>query len=458
MDKQYFINKLSINRPTNFEKYNYDLLPETFKAFDKLSIECFKHGIFNQNAGSHLFGQGCPDCGKKQSENNRALTTNEFINKSKAKYGDKFDYSKTNYTRKDTGVIITCPYHGNIIIRPSAHIWSSHGCQKCDYEIPREISKQKFLEKAKKVHNNKYDYSKVKFINSNDTVEIICLEHGSFQQGLYIHSTGVGCPKCALENNKSTLKQFIEKSINVHGDKYDYSKVNYETNLSMVVITCKKHGDFVQRANSHLHGNGCKKCFQEERIKSTEEFIKNALLIHGKKYDYSKVNYHGNKQPVEIICPVHGSFWQKPNAHVSSGTGCRFCSESKGERVIELFLKKHNINYIREYRLFPNLHRSDFYLPEFKIHIEFNGIQHYKPIELFGGKLAYLKTKENDEIKKQIIKENNEYLIIITYLCLNENSVEKELIRQLKRIYKFWFVIDGKTRVFKVEIDRKSTR
>src|ERR1035437_10927883 len=95
MDKQYFINKLSINRPTNFEKYNYDLLPETFKAFDKLSIECFKHGIFNQNAGSHLFGQGCPDCGKKQSENNRALTTNEFINKSKAKYGDKFDYSKT---------------------------------------------------------------------------------------------------------------------------------------------------------------------------------------------------------------------------------------------------------------------------------------------------------------------------------------------------------------------------
>jgi len=217
----------------------------------------------------------------------------------------------------------------------------------------------------------------------------------------------------------------------------------------MVIITCKKHGDFIQRAGSHLAGCECKKCKQEERLGTKEQFIKNAKIVHGDKYDYSKVEYIGIKRKVEIICPVHGSFWQRPNTHISNKAGCRFCSDSKGEKIVELILKKYNINYIREYKILPYLYRYDFYLPELNIFIEFNGQQHYKPIPIFGGDHEFQKTKERDIIKKQIIKNINGHLIIIPYTRLKEDVVEKELVRGLKRVYKFWFVVDNKLHVFK---------
>jgi hypothetical protein len=221
----------------------------------------------------------------------------------------------------------------------------------------------------------------------------------------------------------------------------------------MVTITCKEHGDFVQRASSHLAGCGCKKCFVDESKHSTEEFIKIAKEIHGNKYDYSKVDYQTNKIPVEIICSIHGSFWQIPNAHTSPRNGCPSCNESKGENLVESFLKKYNLNHIREYKVSPYNYRYDFYLPELNIFIEFNGFQHYSPVDFFGGEEGFRKTRKNDIIKKQIVKDNNGKLVIITYLHLNENTIEKQLIGSLKRLYKYWFVIDGKVTVFKDAIE-----
>lgn len=454
MDKQLFLKKLSINRPSVFESYNYDLLPVTFKASDKIPIECIHHGIFYQTAVTHLQKTGCPECGKIQCANNRALTTDEFIEKAKTKFGNKYDYSKTVYTRKGNPLTITCPVHHDFEIRPEAHLWSRHGCPKCDFEIPRAIKKKKVLEKANKIHNRKYDYSKVCYVNVNDPVEIVCPTHGSFWQTLCIHtSSGSGCPKCARENDKLTTEQFIERSKLVHGNRYNYSKVQYHTNVSMVTITCPEHGDFVQRAGSHLAGSKCKKCFLEENRKSTEQFIEDAKRLHGDKYDYSRVKYHGNKKPVEIVCPTHGSFWQKPNSHLTSRNGCRFCMESKGERAIEMLLKKYQINHIREYRLVPYLYRYDFYLPDLNIYIEFNGLQHYKPVDMFGGEAAFWKVKENDKIKKELVKASDSHLIILSYLHLNDDSVEKELIARFKQIYQYWFVIDGRLRVFKSALD-----
>lgn len=388
---------------------------------------------------------------KKQ---NRALTTDKFIAKSKAKYGDKYGYGKTIYVRKNIALIITCPTHGDIELTPDAHFWSRYGCSKCDFEIPRSIKKNKVLEKAISVHGGKYDYSRVNYVNMNDPVEIVCSKHGSFWQDLYSHTAkAVDCPNCAKESGKFSLDQFVAKARLTHGDAYDYSKVKYETNASKVIITCPKHGDFIQRAASHLAGCKCRKCFIEDQRKTTEDFVREAKLVHGDKFDYSQVDYHGNKQPVEIVCPVHGSFWLKPNSHTSLGTGCRFCQDSKGERAVELFLKKYGIMHIREYRLLPYRYRYDFYLPDHNVYIEFNGQQHYKPIEVFGGEEAFQKTKENDKIKRSLVKDLNGHLIVIPYTCLNEDAVERELIRSLKRIYRYWFVISGKIRVFRTALE-----
>lgn len=130
--------------------------------------------------------------------------------------------------------------------------------------------------------------------------------------------------------------------------------------------------------------------------------------------------------------------------------GCQLCYESKGEVAIELFLKKYNIRYIREYRIIPHLYRYDFYLPDLNIYIEFNGVQHYKPISIFGGLEGHSKIKHNDKVKKHLVSQNNGCLIILTYLNLNDGSLEKVLISKLKYAYNYWFVINNKIHILRI--------
>ena len=128
------------------------------------------------------------------------------------------------------------------------------------------------------------------------------------------HLRGQGCPKCA-GTKKSSTKEFIEKARKVHGDKYDYSKVEYINNKTKVCIICPEHGEFWQTPNCHLSGDGCAKCSKKHKY-TTEEWIEEAKKVHGNKYDYSKVNYINSQTKVCIICPEHGEFWQKPDRHL----------------------------------------------------------------------------------------------------------------------------------------------
>lgn len=454
MNKESFLKKLEAKQPLAIKSFNYDLLPETFEYNTEIQIQCSIHGVFLQKAYAHLSKATCRSCWLDKKGNLRALTTEDFIAKSKARFGDKFVYDKTEYIRKDVALTITCPMHGDIVLTPDEHRWTKHGCRHCDHDIPRMIQKEKVLSKAKEVHGNQYDYSRVNYENMNDKVEIVCYRHGSFWQSLYDHTARLTiCPQCSRDADKLTLEEFIKRSRVIHGDSYDYGKVKYKDAQTAVIITCKKHGDFSQRAYSHLSGNKCKKCHVEETRLTTEEFIKNAKAIHGDKYDYSKIIYTGNKKPVEIICPDHGVFWQKPNSHVTGKNGCRLCFESKGEKSVVDFLEKYGIGYIREYPIKPHRYRYDFYLSDFNVFIEFHGIQHYMPVEFFGGERAFLKTRERDEIKEDLVIQHNGELIVLNYLNLIQDSVEKELIRRLKKIYKYWFVVNGEIKVFNNILD-----
>jgi hypothetical protein len=143
---------------------------------------------------------------------------------------------------------------------------------------------------------------------------------------------------------KLTLEEFVEKAIEIHGGKYDYSKVVYKgNNKTPVEIIClkPKHGSFNQTPSNHLSGKGCKKCAIEERAKkklekAREEFVEEARKIHGNKYDYRKVVYKGSKTLVEIICLKHGPFYQTPSNHLN-GHGCPFCTKySNIGKLIEI--------------------------------------------------------------------------------------------------------------------------
>ena len=352
----------------------------------------------------------------------KKLTTEQFIEKAKQVHGDKYDYSKTEYINARTKVCIICPIHGEFCQLPSVHL-SNHGCPKCSKNA--KLDQDSFLQKCKDVHGNFYDYSKTKFVTSHEKIIIICPIHGEFEQQAYVHIQGHGCPICA-GNIKRDTNQFITEAKKIHGSFYDYSKVNYVNALEKITIICPIHGEFEQTPKEHLcRGQGCPKCareyVKEELRLTTSEFIEKARKIHGDKYDYSKVNYINTDTKVCIICPEHGEFWQTPASHLCK-RGCPKCKISHGELFIENYLKSIDINYISQYPITidKSINSSgvayiDFYLPDYNIFVEYNGRQHYIPIEYFGGKLNFERYLKRDNYVRDYCKDNNIKLIEIKY-------------------------------------------
>lgn len=179
-----------------------------------------------------------------------------------------------------------------------------------------------FITKAREIHGDKYDYSKVEYVDDKTKVCIIDPEYGEFWQTPANHLKGSGCPK---RSGKSvpTKEEWVASARKVHGDKYDYSKVDYVNNRTKVCIICPEHGEFWQKPNDHLKGKGCPKCVVEQNRKNqslgAKAFLKKARLVHGDKYDYSKVDYVNGNTMVCIISPELGEFWQTPNDHILCG-------------------------------------------------------------------------------------------------------------------------------------------
>lgn len=347
----------------------------------------------------------------------RKLTQEEFLKRTKLA-NPHLDFSEAVYINKRTKIIVKCPKHGPFTVFPKA-LFSTLVCPKCD----QEVRSQAFIEKAKIIHSDKYDYSKVDYITNKEPVEIVCPKHGSFMQAPGDHLKGYGCSKCSGKY-KPTGAEWVKRAMPVYSYKYDYSKVSYVDNKTPVTVTCPIHGDFQTLPTNHLKGvSGCPACNNErkhnDQKKSTEQFIKEAREVHGDVYDYSKVNYYNKNTNVTIICKKHGEFQQIPAVHLI-GCGCPKC-QNKTQTVIYQYLcdtfKDTNILYEANKSSVPWLGtlRFDIYFPIYNIAIEYDGIQHFIPQEFFGGSLKHLQVKENDSLKNQKCIENHCILIRIKY-------------------------------------------
>lgn len=223
----------------------------------------------------------------------------------------------------------------------------------------RKTSEQFKIEAIEK-HGNSYIYSKSIYINAKTKIEIICKIHGSFWQTPDNHLFGKkGCPRCAnaIRNKKTTmnLKQFIEKARLVHGDKFEYSKVIYSNYHSKIEIVCFEHGSFWQEPRAHISfKQGCPKCAPEilsQKNKLTqEEFLEKAKKIHKNLYEYSEVKYLDSHTKVEIICKKHGIFLQTPNGHLS-GKGCSKCSHMVSKPEIRWLDEQGILKEYRQYQI-----------------------------------------------------------------------------------------------------------
>ena len=313
-------------------------------------------------------------------------TKEQFIEKAKEIHGDKYDYSLIKYTRLDRKVKIVCPIHGEFEQTPIRHL-KSKGCPKCGR---KQKTKEQFIEKAKEIHGDKYDYSEVNYIDDKTKVKIICPIHGEFYKRPNEHlSEKAGCPKCSQENQneikhnlfKKTAEQFIKEAKKIHGDKYDYSKVDYYNTHTKVKIICPIHGEFEQTPKHHLEGSGCPECAiikkAKSRLNNWEDVLKRMKNTHGDKYDYSKAVYEGINKKIEIICPKHGSFWMSPENHCNGKQDCPKCmlgiSTSKQEKSLGAFLNSLNIKWEKD-RDILNGKELDIYIPDLKIAIEYDGI------------------------------------------------------------------------------------
>lgn len=228
---------------------------------------------------------------------------------------------------------------------------------------------------------------------------------------------------------KWTTESFIEKSKQIHGEVYDYSKTVYTNFRNKITITCPIHGDFEQTVSNHIHKQyGCPKCGIEKRARSRQlsldDFIHRANQVHNNKYDYSKVVFKNMHQKVTIICPEHGEFDQTPQKHILRQHGCPKCNQSKGEKDIQKYLEQNNIKYLQQFKISVDQSINvsgkafiDFYLPDYNVFIEYNGIQHYEYTPYFhsGGAIDFEKQQQRDLYIEKYCKEKDIKLIQISY-------------------------------------------
>lgn len=254
--------------------------------------------------------------------NANTKTVEHFIECARKVHGDLYLYDKAIYKGSQFLIEIVCKKHGSFWQKPNSHVSSKNICPKCSHEA-RFLTTTIFIERANKMHNNKYNYELTIYTHSHEKLAIKCSEHGIYMQTAADHLNGKGCRQCSNEKHILGSDTFIKRARFVHGNLYGYDSVEYINFITPTNIRCFQHGIFMQRPGNHLAGEGCIKC----RPMPQMEFIRRSLEKHGDRYDYSLVNYIGSKHDVIVICKKHGLFEQRADAHMD-GSGCPRCVKS----------------------------------------------------------------------------------------------------------------------------------
>ena len=287
----------------------------------------------------------------------------------------------------------------------------------------KKLTLKEFKERACLTHKGKYIYDKTDLDNRDEKGRVIitCPIHGDFPQAPKNHLHGQGCPNCSHKSTKYTVEEIKEKIINKYNGKYNVSLIkNYERNTQRLPLICDEHGYFEATWNDLSHNHGCQKCGRiknyEPLRKTTENFIKESVDIHGDRYDYSLVDYKRAFDNVTLKCNKCGHIFPiTPHDHLK-GKGCPRCKESHLENEIRLLLERKNVEYLGRKRFnWLGQQHLDFYIPKYNVAIECQGKQHFEVIEHFGGKDGFNKRLLLDKNKKELCEEHNIKLLYFTH-------------------------------------------
>jgi hypothetical protein len=475
--KEEFIQKAA---QLHANKYDYSKV-SYINSYTKVTVICPEHGEFEITPNAHSVvkrergetkPRGCSVCGEMQRRKNvakasraRTKSQDQFIRDSQAVHKDKYLYEKVVYQGSHTKIVITCPEHGDFEQKPYSHL-NGQGCPDCGLEIVRRTAKNKegisaswtqqlFIEECTRVHEGKYNYLNTIFTTTNRTIKADCPIHGEFEQMACEHLRGRGCEKCGRAQiglaRRLSFKQWKKIADETHRENYEYDKSSYTTSKGTIRIRCSKHGWFEQRAGMHAYvGHGCEQCGNERvsslRTRTLEQLLKQALAVHGNTYDYSEIKsdqesnnvIYDSVGKIPIICKEHGVFSINPNNHIYLQQGCPECSATKGEVRVRQYLELNQIDYVFQWSdhdcTDKGKLRFDFYLPDHRVAIEFDGQQHFMPVNFTGSMTEKeMIAKFDDVLRRDAIKEDwckakEIRLIRVPYT----ENVEKTLMKELR--------------------------
>lgn len=338
------------------------------------------------------FDYTCNVCNSTQSHSVKTLIkrnvickTCKFINDSRKKWGDTFDYTDVGYTGMRNTIHVTCSKHG--VRELEGYYHQEFGCDVCSKENQNEYtlnshkkSNEGFIKNAVNKHGDRFDYTGINYINTSTEINIRCVEHDhTFKQTPKAHLTYKhNCPKCREESACGSRDKYVPIWNKYHKDKYDYSLVPEMIKSSdTVTIICPTHGEFKQLADSHRK-HGCAQCGIEDGRLSREEIQKRIRENQRAEYDYSLVDFDGilnTSQMVDVICPTHGVFSQRLGSH-TKGNGCPSCKTSKSEWEVIEFIKDldDQLEIIQGDKGIITPYELDIHIPKINTAIEYNGI------------------------------------------------------------------------------------
>lgn len=284
----------------------------------------------------------------------KKLTQEEFLSRAAAVHKNRYDYSKAVYIDARTAVEIICPAHGVFSQKAYKHL-SGHGCPICAGN--QTLTKEKWIENARKIHGDKFDYSQCEYTGSHIKTRIICRDCGNvLHQSPHSHLVR-GCSVCSRKHKYST-EEWVELARKSHGGAYDYSRTEYKGANEKVLIICPRHGGFWQTPREHISGNGCPVCGKNKGEGRVAAFL-----------------------------------------------------ETKGYRLNETYFVEQTFSGCEDKAPL----RFDFYIPTKNLLIEYNGIQHYESRELFGGERQLHIQRHHDWLKRKYARDHGIRLLTIPY-------------------------------------------
>lgn len=375
----------------------------------------------------------------------KRLTNEEWISKAKNKFPN-LDFSNTQYINKRSNITVRCPIHGEFTSMAGGFMETKYGCPKCGHEQSnqkRMTSQEDYISKIKIAYNSKYDCSKVVYKGSKDKITLVCPKHGEFQ--IRADNFNANCPKCS-QSYKRNHEEFVQE-LKEKFPSIEIIEGKFETVRSILTFKCSECGNMWESTPAHILASkyGCSKCAHvnakiPNRMKS-EDFLKKIREISPEIEILSE--YTTSRNRIKCRCSKCNNEWNPKAIYLLQGYKCPKCSKQnrgfRNEQVIINYLNNKNINFICQFKITKpfegrNYIEIDFYLPDYNLFIEYNGKQHYVPIEYFGGEIAFKNRVKRDENLRNYCKENNINLLEIRYDQNIEEKLDEYFNKQEQKI------------------------